>query len=107
MKRIRHVEEEIAKKYHLGLMRCPTHLSVGQEGVASGVGLALKNTDLAVSGHRAHAHYMAKGGDINRMIAEIYGKVTGCSKGKGGSMHLVMKLLGSWVVRLSLEELSQ
>ena len=94
MKRIRHVEEEIAKKYHLGLMRCPTHLSVGQEGVASGVGLALKNTDLAVSGHRAHAHYMAKGGDINRMIAEIYGKVTGCSKGKGGSMHLVDETVG-------------
>ena len=94
MKRIRHVEQEIAKKYHLGLMRCPTHLSVGQEGVASGVGLALKKTDLAVSGHRAHAHYIAKGGDINRMIAEIYGKVTGCSKGKGGSMHLIDETVG-------------
>lgn len=94
MKRIRYVEQEIAKKYHLGLMRCPTHLSVGQEGVASGVGLALKNTDLAVSGHRAHAHYIAKGGNINRMIAEIYGKVTGCSKGKGGSMHLIDETVG-------------
>jgi pyruvate dehydrogenase E1 component alpha subunit len=94
MKRIRHVEQEIARNYDLGLMRCPTHLSVGQEGVASGVGFALKKQDLAVSGHRAHAHYLAKGGCLNRMIAEIYGKVTGCSKGKGGSMHLIDESVG-------------
>lgn len=89
MMRIRAVEETIADRYAEGKMRCPTHLSVGQEGVAAAVGLALRPTDLAVSGHRAHAHYLAKGGNLPRMIAEIYGKATGCARGKGGSMHLV------------------
>lgn len=89
MMRIRSVEESIAERYAEGKMRCPTHLSVGQEGVAAAVGLALRPSDLAVSGHRAHAHYLAKGGNLPRMIAEIYGKATGCARGKGGSMHLV------------------
>jgi pyruvate dehydrogenase E1 component alpha subunit len=89
MKRIRHVELEIARHYPEGKMRCPTHLSVGQEGVAAAVGSALRKDDLAVSGHRAHAHYLAKGGNLDAMIAEIYGKATGCAHGKGGSMHLV------------------
>jgi pyruvate dehydrogenase E1 component alpha subunit len=94
MSRIRLVEEEIAKRYAEGKMRCPTHLSIGQEGVAAAAGLALRRTDLAVSGHRAHAHYLAKGGDLRAMIAEIYGKVTGCARGKGGSMHLVDEAAG-------------
>ena len=89
MMRIRTVEETIAERYAEGKMRCPTHLSVGQEGVAAAVGMALRPSDLAVSGHRAHAHYLAKGGNLSRMIAEIYGKSTGCARGKGGSMHLV------------------
>jgi TPP-dependent pyruvate/acetoin dehydrogenase alpha subunit len=89
MMRIRAVEEAIVARYAEGKMRCPTHLSIGQEGVAAAVGMALDPTDLAVSGHRAHAHYLAKGGDLPRMIAEIYGKATGCAHGKGGSMHLV------------------
>ena len=93
-KRIRFVEEEIARRYPAGAMRCPTHLSVGQEGVAAAVGLALERDDLAVSGHRAHAHYLAKGGDLKAMLAEIYGKASGCSKGKGGSMHLVDEAVG-------------
>jgi TPP-dependent pyruvate/acetoin dehydrogenase alpha subunit len=94
MKRIRFVEEEIARRYPVGAMRCPTHLSVGQEGVAAAVGLALERNDLAVSGHRAHAHYLAKGGDLKAMLAEIYGKAAGCSKGKGGSMHLIDESVG-------------
>jgi pyruvate dehydrogenase E1 component alpha subunit len=94
MKRIRFVEEEIARRYPEGGMRCPTHLSVGQEGVAAAVGLALDRADLAVSGHRAHAHYLAKGGDLRAMLAEIYGKAAGCSKGKGGSMHLIDESAG-------------
>ena len=89
MKRIRFVEEEIARRYPEGKMRCPTHLSIGQEAVAAVVGLALGHKDMAVSGHRAHAHYLGKGGDLKAMIAEIYGKATGCSRGKGGSMHLI------------------
>lgn len=94
MKRIRFVEEEIARRYSEGKMRCPTHLSIGQEGVAAGAGLALRKNDLAVSGHRAHAHYLGKGGNLNSMLSEIYGKADGCSKGKGGSMHLVDEAAG-------------
>jgi pyruvate dehydrogenase E1 component alpha subunit len=94
MRRIRHVELEIARRYGEGKMRCPTHLSVGQEAVAVAVGLALRQTDLAVSGHRAHAHYLAKGGSLQAMLAEIYGKVDGCSRGKGGSMHLIDESVG-------------
>lgn len=94
MLRIRAVEETIAARYSEQKMRCPTHLSVGQEGVAAAAGAVLRHDDLAVSGHRAHAHYLAKGGDLKAMIAEIYGKATGCSRGKGGSMHLVDESVG-------------
>lgn len=94
MKRIRYVEEEIARRYPEGKMRCPTHLSVGQEAVAAAVGVALSRNDMAVSGHRAHAHYLGKGGSLPGMISEIYGKATGCSSGKGGSMHLIDESVG-------------
>lgn len=94
MMRIRAVEEEIVARYSAGAMRCPTHLSIGQEAVAAAVGQALRPSDLAVSGHRAHAHYLAKGGDLPAMMAEIYGKQTGCAGGKGGSMHLVDETVG-------------
>ena len=94
MKRIRHVEEEIARHYPQGKMRCPTHLSVGQEGVPAAVNLVFRHSDMAVSGHRAHAHYLGKGGDLTAMLAEIYGKATGCARGKGGSMHLVDEAAG-------------
>ena len=94
MMRIRMVEESIAEKYSEGKMRCPTHLSIGQEAVSVGVCANLSCEDLALSGHRAHAHYLAKGGCLKSMIAEIYGKATGCSKGLGGSMHLIDKSVG-------------
>lgn len=94
MRRIRAVEEGIAARYPAGAMRCPVHLSIGQEAVAAGVGLALHRDDLAVSGHRAHAHYLGKGGSLQAMLAEIYGKLTGCSHGKGGSMHLIDESAG-------------
>ena len=86
---IRYTDEEIARKYGEWKMRCPTHLSVGQEMVSACLEECFKKKDAAVSSHRAHAHYLGKGGNLNRMIAEIYGKETGCSKGKGGSMHLI------------------
>ncbi len=89
MLKIRHTEETIAERYAEGKMRCPTHLSIGQEAVSAGVGLALRRDDFAVSTHRSHGHYLGKGGNLRRMIAEIHGKRTGCSAGKGGSMHLV------------------
>lgn len=94
MKRLRALEEAIAERYPEGRMRCPVHLSTGQEGVSAAVGLVLRCSDLAVSGHRAHTHYLAKGGSMPRMLAEIYGKATGCSRGKGGSMHLVDESVG-------------
>ena len=94
MIRIRAVEEAIAARYSEQKMRCPTHLSVGQEAPAAAAGAVLRPVDLAVSGHRAHAHYLAKGGDLRAMIAEIYGKATGCARGKGGSMHLIDERAG-------------
>jgi TPP-dependent pyruvate/acetoin dehydrogenase alpha subunit len=89
MVRIRKVEEAIAAHYPEQKMRCPVHLSIGQEAASAGVCAALRPDDLAMSGHRSHAHYLGKGGSLKAMIAEIYGKETGCSHGRGGSMHLV------------------
>jgi TPP-dependent pyruvate/acetoin dehydrogenase alpha subunit len=89
MYRIRAVEEEIALRYPQGEMRCPVHLSIGQEVIPAVFADCICATDFAVSTHRGHAHYLAKGGNLNAMIAEIYGKATGCAKGKGGSMHLI------------------
>ena len=86
---IRFVEERIADLYSEWEMRCPVHLSSGQEAAAAGTGAALRPGDQAISGHRSHGHYLAKGGDLKAMMAEIYGKATGCAGGKGGSMHLI------------------
>ena len=94
MLRIRLVEESIANKYSEQKMRCPTHLSIGQEAIAVGVCANLTSQDQALSTHRAHAHYLAKGGCLNSMMAEIYGKASGCSKGMGGSMHLIDTSVG-------------
>lgn len=87
--RIRMIEERIADIYPEQEMRCPVHLSIGQEAVAVGVCAHLERRDWAMSGHRSHGHYLAKGGNLQAMFAEMYGKVTGCTSGKGGSMHLL------------------
>ncbi|MFA5250589.1 MAG: thiamine pyrophosphate-dependent dehydrogenase E1 component subunit alpha [Parachlamydiales bacterium] len=87
--RIRLVEERIAQEYPKQQMRCPVHLSIGQEAIAVGVCNNLNREDYLFSTHRAHAHYLAKGGSLKKLIAEIYGKASGCSKGYGGSMHLI------------------
>lgn len=92
--RVRLTEEEISNRYSLQKMRCPVHLSIGQEAVPAVMSLFLKVKDLVVSTHRGHAHYLGKGGNLKKMISEIYGKQTGCSKGKGGSMHLIDKKVG-------------
>lgn len=91
---IRKTEEEIAKLYHEQEIKCPVHLSLGQEACAVGVCVNLTEKDYIFSNHRCHAHYLAKGGDLNAMIAELYGKETGCAKGWGGSMHLVDRKAG-------------
>ena len=88
MVRIRMVEEKIVELYPEQEMRCPVHLSIGQEGTAAGACFALEDTDYVFSNHRSHAHYLAKGGALKPMIAEIYLRKTGCCGGRGGSMHL-------------------
>jgi TPP-dependent pyruvate/acetoin dehydrogenase alpha subunit len=87
--RIRRVEEEIARVYPTDKIKSPVHLSIGQEPVAAGVCEALQAKDVVFGTYRSHAMYLAKGGDLDAMIAELYGKATGCARGKGGSMHLV------------------
>lgn len=87
--RIRRVEEEIAAVYPTDKIKSPVHLSIGQEAVSVGVCEALRADDVVFGTYRSHALYLAKGGDLNKMIAELFGKRDGCAKGKGGSMHLI------------------
>jgi len=87
--RIRRVEEEIVRIYPTDKIKSPVHLSIGQEAVAVGVCEALLASDIVFGTYRGHAMYLAKGGDLDKMIAELYGKLDGCARGKGGSMHLV------------------
>ena len=94
MLRVRRVEERLMALYPEQEIRCPTHFSIGQEAIATGVCAHLHSQDYAMSAHRSHAHYLSKGGDLNRMLAELYGKATGCAHGKGGSMHLVDRSVG-------------
>lgn len=89
MLRIRRVEEALADRYSEQEMRCPMHLCIGQEAIAVGVCAALNFDDKVFSNHRAHGHYLAKGGGLNAMVSELYGRATGCCGGRGGSMHLI------------------
>ncbi len=94
MLRIRRVQLRIESLYHLDEMKTPVHLYIGQEAVAVGVCANLTEGDYISSNHRSHGHYLAKGGDLPRMIAELYCRETGCSRGRGGSMHLVDPAVG-------------
>ena len=89
MLRIRMVENAIADRYTEQEMRSPMHLCIGQEAIAVGVSSLLNKADVVFSNHRAHGHYLAKGGSLNAMIAELYGRKDGCCGGRGGSMHLI------------------
>jgi TPP-dependent pyruvate/acetoin dehydrogenase alpha subunit len=86
---IRRVEESIKAVYHLREMRSPPHLYMGHEAVASGVCAALRPDDMVFPYYRSHGWYLAKGGDLDAMMAELFGRETGCSRGWGGSMHLI------------------
>jgi len=88
MTKIRKFEEKTKKLFTQGLIRGPFHPYIGEEATAAGVCLALNIDDYITSTHRGHGHCIAKGGDVNRMMAELLGKVTGYCKGKGGSMHI-------------------
>jgi TPP-dependent pyruvate/acetoin dehydrogenase alpha subunit len=94
MLRIRMVELAIEERYHLDEMKTPIHLCIGQEAIAVGVCAALRTDDTIMSNHRGHGHYLAKGGDLGRMLAELHCRSTGCSHGRGGSMHLVDTAVG-------------
>lgn len=89
MLRIRLVEERVAEVYPVGEMRTPTHFCIGQEATPVGVCDALRPDDVLHFSHRTHGWYLAKGGDLNAMVAEFFGRATGCAKGWGGSMHLI------------------
>lgn len=86
---IRTVEERIKVEYASRRIRGPVHLSIGQEAAAVGVLHACLQSDVCVSTHRNHAHYLAKGGSLGGMVDELFGLTTGCCKGYGGSMHLM------------------
>ncbi|MBU1083896.1 MAG: thiamine pyrophosphate-dependent dehydrogenase E1 component subunit alpha, partial [Candidatus Omnitrophica bacterium] len=94
MIRIREFEERIAGLVSEGKVKTPCHFYIGQEAVATGVCATLDKGDYAFGTHRSHGHYLAKGGDMNSGMAEIFCRTTGCSKGRGGSMHLVAPEVG-------------
>jgi TPP-dependent pyruvate/acetoin dehydrogenase alpha subunit len=86
--RVRLAETALAERYKKQEMRTPTHFGIGQEAVAVGVCAALTTDDVAYSHHRSHNHFLAKGGSVYRLAAELFGRETGCSRGRGGSVHL-------------------
>jgi pyruvate dehydrogenase E1 component alpha subunit len=94
MVRIRLCEESLVDPILRGEVRCPVHLYSGEEAIAVGVCAAIKESDYVFSTHRSHGHYLAKGGGMPELIAEVYTKKTGCSRGRGGSMHLVAPQVG-------------
>src|SRR5919109_2600060 len=94
MLRIRRVEEEIERRYHQDLMKTPIHLVIGQEASAVGCCSALRRDDLVYTSHRTHGAYLAKGGDLTRMLCEMHCRINGCVGSRGGSMHLIDKAVG-------------
>ncbi|EPR13823.1 thiamine pyrophosphate-dependent dehydrogenase E1 component subunit alpha [Ruminiclostridium papyrosolvens] len=94
MQTIRSVERKIEEEYKNDEMKTPIHLSIGQEAIAAGVCIHLRKEDYLFGTHRSHAQYIAKGGDIKQMIAELYLRKTGCTSGRGGSMHLMAPDIG-------------
>ncbi|WP_129645427.1 thiamine pyrophosphate-dependent dehydrogenase E1 component subunit alpha [Peristeroidobacter agariperforans] len=92
--RIRFAEEKVGELVERGLAKAPCHLGIGQEAVAVGVSAALNARDRVFGGHRSHSHYLALGGDVYKLLAEVLGKLDGTSRGMGGSMHLYGRELG-------------
>jgi len=86
--KVRVAEETLAARYREQEMRTPTHFGTGQEAVAAGVCAALRQDDAIFSHHRCHNHFLAKGGSVFELASELYGRATGCSGGRGGSVHL-------------------
>lgn len=94
MRLIRHCEEQLARSHQRGLIHGACHTYVGQEAIAAGVCAHLRNEDVIFSTHRGHGHALAKGMPPRELVAELYGRETGCSRGRGGSMHLFSPEIG-------------
>src|SRR3954454_9072998 len=91
---IRHCEEHLARSHQRGLVHGACHTYVGQEAVAVGVCAHLRPDDPVFSTHRGHGHALAKGLPPRDLMAELFGRATGCSRGRGGSMHLFAPEVG-------------
>ena len=89
MVRIRFCEESFVQPILAREVLCPCHLYSGEEAIAVGICASLNDEDYVFGNHRSHGHYLAKGGGMNQLVAEIYTRETGCSGGRGGSMHLI------------------
>lgn len=101
VKLVRRAEEEIVRIYPSDKIKSPVHIAIGQEAISVAVCDALRADDVVGGTYRSHAFYLAHGGDLNALMAELYGKATGCAGGKGGSMHIVdmsRNILGSSAV---------
>lgn len=101
---LRTTEEMLAERYREQEMRTPTHFGTGQEAVAVGVCSALRKDDVVFSHHRCHNHFLAKGGSVFELASELYGRSTGCSGGRGGSVHLTDRENGLIVTSAILGE---
>ena len=94
MLRIRMLEEKVVEMLFSNEIKCPVHLYIGEEAVATGVCATLQKKDCAFGTYRSHGFYIAKGGSLGSLMSELLGKETGCSRGKGGSMHVVAPEIG-------------
>lgn len=94
MLRIRFAEESFVDPILRGEIRCPCHLYSGEEAIAAGLCASLNDRDYVFGNHRSHGHFLAKGGSLQELVAEIYCRETGCSRGRGGSMHLIDPAVG-------------
>jgi TPP-dependent pyruvate/acetoin dehydrogenase alpha subunit len=92
---IRRFEEKVEERFRAGELPGFLHVAIGQEAIATGVCAALEREDVIASTHRAHGHTIAKGTPVDAIMAELYGKIEGCSKGYGGSMHLYDVAVGN------------
>ncbi len=104
--RVRVTEERLAERYREQEMRTPAHFGTGQEAVAVGICQALRRDDVVFSHHRCHNHYLAKGGGIYELAAELYGRADGCSGGRGGSVHLTAPEVGMIATSAILGEMT-
>lgn len=94
MLRIRLIEQAIADRYQENEMKSPVHLAIGQEAIAMGSCMGLRAKDQVFCGHRTHAIYLAKGGELKAMMSELHCRINGCAASRGGSMHLIDKKVG-------------